>query len=80
MLVTFTLIFSLTGNDSPKIDYELIDSQGIETSAEVTNIQVESNVTINDVHPTIISYQYLKNNEAVRSKYKVLEGKRIEGL
>lgn len=80
MLVIFTLIFSLTGNDSPKIDYELIDSQGIETSAEVTNIQVESNVTINDVHPTIISYQYLKNNEAVRSKYKVLEGKRIEGL
>lgn len=80
MLVIFTLIFSLTGNDSLKIDYELIDSQGIETSAEVTNIQVESNVTINDVHPTIISYQYLKNNEAVRSKYKVLEGKRIEGL
>lgn len=80
MLVIFTLIFSLKGNDSPKIDYELIDSQGIETSAEVTNIQVESNVTINDVHPTIISYQYLKNNEAVRSKYKVLEGKRIEGL
>lgn len=80
MLVIFTLIFSLTDNDSPKIDYDLIDSQGIETSAEVTNIEVESNVTINDIHPTIISYQYLKNNEAVRSKYKVLEGERIEEL
>lgn len=80
MFVIFTLIFSLTGNDSPKIDYDLIDSQGIETSAEVTDIEVEGNVTINDIHPTIISYQYLKNNEAVRSKYKVLEGKRIEGL
>ena len=80
MLVIFTLIFSLTGNDSPKIDYDLIDSQGIKTSAEVTNIEVESNVTINDIHPTIISYQYLKNNEAVRTKYKVLEGRRIEEL
>ena len=80
MFVIFTLIFSFTGNDSPKIDYELIDSQGIETSAEVTDIEVESNVTINDIHPTIISYQYFKNNEAVRSKYKVLEGERIEAL
>lgn len=74
----FTIIFSSIGNDIPKIDYDLINTQGKEIIAKITDIDTQYNITINEVHPTIISYKYLKNNKEFESKYQVLEERKIE--
>ncbi|MDT0295885.1 hypothetical protein ACFQ3R_14650 [Mesonia ostreae] len=74
------IIFSSLGNETPKVDYELISSQGKEITAEIIDIETQYNVTINGVHPTIISYQYSENGKETESKYKVLEERKIEKL
>lgn len=80
MATIFTLVFSLTGNDMPKVDYELIDAQGIETTAEISNIETDYTVTVNGLHPTVISYQYIEDGQAIESEYKVLEEVKVEAL
>lgn len=80
VVIPLSIMFSTLGNDTPKIDYELIESQGTETIAEITNIETQYNVTINGVHPTIISYKYLENGKEIESKYKVLEERKIAKL
>lgn len=81
LLVTMlTIIFTSIGNDTPKIDFDLINSKGTEISAEITDIETQNNVTINGVHPTIITYKYSENGKEIKSKYKVLEERKIEKL
>jgi|GEM_PF-1013836 len=74
------IFFSSFENDTPKIDYELINSQGKEITAEITDIETQYNVKINEVHPTIISYRYLENGQVADSKYKVLEEAKIADM
>lgn len=80
LIVLFSLIFSSFGDDTPEVDYELIDSKGKETTAVVTDIDIQYNVTINGVHPTIISYQYDEKGKEIESQQKVLEVRKVEEL
>ena len=80
LVIVLSIVFSSIGNDTPEIDYELINSQGKEKTAEITDIETQYNVTINGVHPTIISYKYSDNGKEIESKYKVLEERKIENL
>lgn len=80
LVLVLSIVFSSFGKDTPEIDYELINLQGNETTAEITDIETQYNVTINGVHPTIISYKYLENGKEIASKYKVLEERKIEKL
>ncbi|WP_445715013.1 hypothetical protein [Flavobacterium sp.] len=80
MITLFSLIFSSIGDETPEVDYDLIYSKGKETKAVVTDIDIQYNVTINEVHPTIIRYQYTENGKQVESKQKVLEVRKIEEL
>jgi hypothetical protein len=80
LVIVLSIVFASIGNDTPEIDYELINSQGIEKTAEITDIETQYNVTINGVHPTIISYKYSRNGKEIESKYKVLEERKIEKL
>jgi len=80
LVIVLSIVFSSLGNDTPEIDYESINLQGKETTAEITDIETQYNVTINGVHPTIISYKYSENGNEIESKYKVLEERKIENL
>ena len=80
LVIVLSILFSSFGNDTPEIDYDLINSQGKETTAEITDIETQYNVTINGVHPTIISYKYSENGKEIESKYKVLEERKIKKL
>lgn len=80
ILAGIFLVFSSIEDDTPNVDYELINQKGKEITAEVTNIETQYNVTINSVHPTIISYKYKDNGREIQSKYMVLEERRIEQL
>lgn len=80
LVTVLAIVFTAIGNDTPKVDYELISEKGKEITAEITDIETQYNVTINGVHPTIISYKYLENGNEVQSKYKVLEERKIANL
>ena len=78
MFIPLFFISNSTESSVPEIDYELIKKQGKITNALISNIETQYNVTINGVHPTIISYKYSEKN--IESKYKVLEERKIENL
>jgi len=78
LVIVLSIVFSSIENDTPEIDYDLINSQGKERTAVIKDIETQYNVTINGVHPTIISYKYSENGKEIESKYKVLEERKIE--
>lgn len=80
MILIFTIVFTSIGDDTPQVDHELINKKGKIIVAEITNLQTQHNVTINGVHPTIITYTYSKNGTTRISKYKALEDRKIELL
>jgi hypothetical protein len=63
LVFILSIVFSSFGNDTPYIDCELINSQGKETTAKITDIETQYKVPINGVHPTIITYQYSDNEK-----------------
>ena len=64
----------------PKVDYDLINEKGKEHTAMIVAIETQHNITINGIHPTIISYKYDINGTKTTAKYKVLEERRIAKL
>lgn len=80
LVIILTLVFSSIGKDIPAVDYELIDSKGEEVTAKISDLETQYNITINGVHPTIISYSYQKNGQKFNSKYLVLEERKIQNL
>jgi hypothetical protein len=66
--------------DVPKVDYERIQANGALTMGTVTDITLKYNETINNQHPTIISYQYKADGETFESKFKTLFPDSVSGL
>ena len=73
------LILSI-GNDSPKVDYDLICEKGTETIAQITDIETEHNIEINGVHPSMISYKYLENGSEKNFKFRTLSERKVQNL
>jgi hypothetical protein len=80
LVLVLSIVFSSIGNDTPKIDYDLINENGRNTTAVITDIEIQYNVTINGVHPTIISYKYSENEIEIKSKYKTLSENKVQVL
>lgn len=78
--ILITIIFSAIGNDTPKVDYDLINKNGTNGIATITDIETQYNVTINGVHPSTISYKYSENGKEINSKYKTLSPRKVENL
>ena len=80
IVFVLSIVFSSIKKDTPKIDYELVNLQGKETFAEVTDIVTQHNITVNGIHPTTISYKFSNNGQNIESKNEVLEDKKIEKI
>jgi hypothetical protein len=68
----FLSVLTLTNSDVPKVDYKLINEKGTVTHATITNIETQTNITINNEHPSIISYTYLVGDKDFKSKVQTL--------
>lgn len=77
MMVIFSIAFSSINTDTPEIDYDLINQQGKELNAKITDIETQHNITINGVHPSIISYTYSIDGQDVNSNFKTLSERKI---
>ena len=58
----FLLVSTLTDSGIPKVDYDQITDHGESAMASITNIETQSNITVNNEHPSIISYEYLTDD------------------
>lgn len=80
LVIILLIAFSSIANDAPSVDYDLVYAKGEEKKAQIIDIDTQYNITINGVHPTIISFSYKSNGQKVNSKYRVLEETKIASL
>lgn len=78
--VFMAIVFSTLGHEVPDASYEEISARGIGTTATITNIETQYNVTINNVHPTVISYTYTDDGTYIESKFKTLSPDEVSRL
>lgn len=78
--VILLLVTTLTDSDIPDADYGSVSSSGKLTTATITNIETQSNITINNEHPSIISYKYIKEAVEVNGIYRSLDPDKINRM
>lgn len=70
---TIFFIFNSSETNLPKVDIELITNNGALTQAIINNIEIQSNISINDEHPRVISYSYNNGNLLINDKFRTLD-------
>lgn len=56
-----------------KYDYKLIYNKGTEKEAVIDKMTVETNVTVNNENPVLISYSYKDNGQVVHDKFETFD-------
>lgn len=74
------IIIPLLGSDVPNVDYEQINNQGESTLGTITKIETQKNITINNEHPSIISYRYSNGSNEIESQNKSLAPNKIKSM
>lgn len=73
VFIPLIAFFSSTKDAYEKYDYGKIISQGKDLTAKVTSVEIQKNVTINNVfHPQIIDYTYSDNGQSNNDKFETL--------
>lgn len=82
IILSLTLFFIFLSNedDTPQVNYELINQEGIEVVAQITDIETQYNTKINGIHPIIVSYKYLDKGHEVNFKFKTLSERKAQLL
>ena len=76
----FLSVFTMIDSDVPKVDYEQVSKNGKSTTATITKIATQENMTINNEHPSIISYKYTNGDKEIESQYNALDPDKIGSM
>jgi len=79
MILIFGVIFSV-GDDVPVVDHSRVNELGKPTLGTITGIETQYNITINDQHPSVISYTYDVDGNSLKSKFKTLSTDKVNRL
>jgi len=74
------LVTTLIDSDLPNVDYDSVNKNGKLTKATITDIETQSNITINNEHPSIISYKYNGDDKEIETQYRTLDPDRINRM
>jgi len=74
------LVTTLIDSDLPDLDYDNVDKNGKLTTATITDIETQSNITINNEHPSIISYKYNGDGKETENQYRTLDPDRVSRM
>jgi hypothetical protein len=78
--IILSFIFSSIDPQSPEIDFDLIDANGVTIQATVNNIEVQDNISINNEHPRLISYSYNNGDRLIDDKFRALDSVNVYKL
>jgi len=78
--IILTLIFSQFVGDTLPVDFDQVMKEGISATGTITDIETQTNVSINNEHPSIISYKYAVNGRDVEAKFKALDPHKVDAL
>ena len=76
----YSTIFAIAGHNEPVPDYDRIEAEGITTEGEIISIYTKTNITINNEHPTVISYNYARDGELMHDTFTTLAPDRVNLL
>lgn len=74
------ILIPALNSDVPRVDYEQIFNQGKSTLGTITNIETQKNITVNNEHPSVITYRYSMDNNEIESQYKSLAPDKIKNM
>jgi len=79
--IAISITIGLTKDNYEKYDYNKIATHGKVLTAEVTSVQTQYNVTVNNIsHPQIIEYRYDENGNLKYDKFKTIVTDEKKGL
>jgi len=61
-------------------NFDAIGKYGVQKDAKITYIKIVTNLSINEEHPVIISYEYDDNENKIKDKFETLDLENIAGL
>lgn len=73
-------VTTLIDSDLPNVDYDIVNKNGKLKTATITDIETQSNITINNEHPSIISYKYNGDDKEIESQYRTLDPDRVNRM
>lgn len=77
----FLIVIPMLGHDDvPKVDYKRISEHGEATFAIITDMATQYNLTINNQHPSIITYRYIVGGKSNESKFKTLSPDKVNKM
>ena len=74
------LVATLIDSGIPDPDYDNVSKNGKLTSGTITDIDTQSNITINNEHPSLISYTYDSEGRAITGQYRSLDPDKISRM
>lgn len=80
LFVILPLLLTLTSalkKPYEKYDFDAIQKNGTEKTAKITYIGSMNNVTVNDEHPEIISYEFEDNGKVVSDKFATFDLEKV---
>ena len=61
-------------------DYQKIQEEGQLTTATITDIEEQTNISINEEHPSIISYEYSTGQGELIGIYRSLDPEKVDQM
>ncbi|KAA5822468.1 hypothetical protein FPF71_15095 [Algibacter amylolyticus] len=81
LFLPMALIMNSLGSSFPYVEnIEMVESNGIKTSAVLTNIKSIDNITINGENPQILTYEFDLNGQKTQSKFSVFDPENTKNL
>jgi hypothetical protein len=77
VLPTVIIISSALKTPFEGYNFKEIEKNGIEKTAKITFIKSVNNVSINNEHPQLISYEYENNGQRIADKFETLDLEKI---
>jgi hypothetical protein len=71
---------SLTNAGFKEADHEKINLYGNVTSAKITGIEEQTNVSVNNQHPIVIYYSYAANDSTINAAFRTLESRKASNF
>lgn len=80
LLIPFLILTSNINENSTEVNYETLLKEGFQARGVIKDIETVYDVSINNEHPIIITYSFVKENDTKTDSYQTFVPKKIKEL